>query len=149
MMKRVDRALDKGLGGWRELAFVRLVVPIPYNFVSLAAGLARGLSFREYLAATLVADAIAEAHLVALGAGLAAGAAGQWTRVLSIGIVVFGVAVLLTRRRVRAFVMRLLRPKSAEDERQDRDSQDEKDRGQGKGQVDRRADTRSGEDDTP
>ncbi len=145
VMKHVDRALDKGLGGWRELAFFRLVVPIPYNFVSLAAGLARGLSFREYLAATLVADAIAEAHVVALGAGLAAGAAGQWARVLYIGIAVFSVAALLARRRVRDAVVRLLRSKPAEDERHDRDPQDEK--GRGKGRAGRRASARSGEDD--
>ena len=39
-MARVDRIVDTGLGGWRELLFFRVVVPIPYNVVSLAAGLA-------------------------------------------------------------------------------------------------------------
>ena len=51
-MARVDRIVDTGLGGWRELLFFRVVVPIPYNVVSLAAGLAPTLTLRQYATVT-------------------------------------------------------------------------------------------------
>ena len=40
-MARVDRIIDTGLGGWRELLFFRVVVPMPITQSGhLAAGLA-------------------------------------------------------------------------------------------------------------
>jgi uncharacterized membrane protein YdjX (TVP38/TMEM64 family) len=107
--KRVDRVLDRGLGDWPELLFVRLVLPIPYNLVSLAAGLARRLPFRHYLVVTFLTASIPNVFEVGIGAGLVA---GQWTQVaLSVGLVIVGVAALLMRRSIRDVLRRVLRSK--------------------------------------
>jgi uncharacterized membrane protein YdjX (TVP38/TMEM64 family) len=147
--QRLDRVLDRGLGGWPELLFVRLVLPVPYNLVSLAAGLARRLPFRHYLVVTFLTASIPNVFEVGIGAGLVA---GQWTQVaLAVGLVVVGVAALLTRRSIRNALVRALRSKLGTGERsRDREGAHGKDRGRGRGQggeVDRPADARPGEDD--
>ena len=105
-MARVDRVLDLGLGGWRELLFVRVVVPIPFNLVSLAAGLVPKLRLR-HLVLVLSVTELPKIYLVGIGAGLAT---GEWApTAVSAGLVVIAVAALLTRRRVREALARVLR----------------------------------------
>jgi uncharacterized membrane protein YdjX (TVP38/TMEM64 family) len=104
-MERVDRMLDRGLGGWRELLFFRVVVPIPYNLVSLAAGLTPTLLFRHFVIVTFL-TAAPKVFTVGIGAGLVTGA---WVEVaVAGGLVVIAVAALLTRRRIRKALMRAL-----------------------------------------
>jgi uncharacterized membrane protein YdjX (TVP38/TMEM64 family) len=105
-MARVDRIIDTGLGGWRELLFFRVVVPIPYNLVSLAAGLAPTLTLRQYAAVTFL-TAAPKVFTVGIGAGLVT---GEWMEVaVAGGLVVIAVAAMLTRRNVREALMRALR----------------------------------------
>jgi uncharacterized membrane protein YdjX (TVP38/TMEM64 family) len=105
-MARVDRIVDTGLGGWRELLFFRVVVPIPYNFVSLAAGLAPTLTLRQYATVTFL-TAAPKVFTVGIGAGLVT---GQWMEVaVACLLVVIAVAAMLTVRSVREALMRALR----------------------------------------
>jgi uncharacterized membrane protein YdjX (TVP38/TMEM64 family) len=105
-MARVDRVVDTGLGGWRELLFFRVVVPIPYNLVSLAAGLAPTLTLRQYVTVTFL-TAAPKVFTVGIGAGLVT---GEWMEVaVAGGLVVIAVAAMLTRRNVREALMRALR----------------------------------------
>ena len=105
-MARVDRIVDTGLGGWRELLFFRVVVPIPYNFVSLAAGLAPTLTLRQYAVVTFL-TAAPKVFTVGIGAGLVT---GEWMEVaVAGGLVVISVAALLTLRSIREALMRALR----------------------------------------
>jgi uncharacterized membrane protein YdjX (TVP38/TMEM64 family) len=105
-MARVDRVIDTGLGGWRELLFFRVVVPIPYNLVSLAAGLAPTLTLRQYAIVTFL-TAAPKVFTVGIGAGLVT---GQWMEVaVAGGLVVIAVAAMLTRRSIREALMRALR----------------------------------------
>jgi uncharacterized membrane protein YdjX (TVP38/TMEM64 family) len=105
-MARVDRVVNTGLGGWRELLFFRVVVPIPYNLVSLAAGLAPTLTLRQYATVTFL-TAAPKVFTVGIGAGLVT---GEWMEVaVAGGLVVIAVAALLTRRNVREALMRALR----------------------------------------
>jgi uncharacterized membrane protein YdjX (TVP38/TMEM64 family) len=105
-MARVDGVLDRGLGGWQELLFFRVVVPIPYNFVSLAAGLAPTLRFRHYVLVTFLTTA-PKIFTVGIGAGLVT---GEWAEVVVAGgLVVVAVAALLTRRSIRKALMGALR----------------------------------------
>src|SRR5918994_582422 len=91
-MSRVDRIVDTGLGGWRELLFFRVVVPIPYNLVSLAAGLAPTLTLRQYAAVTFL-TAAPKVFTVGIGAGLVT---GKWMEVaVAGGLVVIAVAAML------------------------------------------------------
>ena len=46
---RLNGVVDRGLGGWRELLFLRVTFPAIYNLLSYAAGSTR-LPFRQYLA---------------------------------------------------------------------------------------------------
>ena len=104
-MGRVDRMLDRGLGGWRELLFFRVVVPIPYNLVSLAAGLTPTLLFRHFVIVTFL-TAAPKVFTVGIGAGLVT---GEWVEVaVAGGFVVIAVAALLTRQRIRKALMRAL-----------------------------------------
>jgi uncharacterized membrane protein YdjX (TVP38/TMEM64 family) len=104
-MGRVDRMLDRGLGGWRELLFFRVVVPIPYNLVSLAAGLTPTLLLRHFVIVTFL-TAAPKVFTVGIGAGLVT---GEWVQVaVAGGLVLIAVAALLTRRRVRKALMRAL-----------------------------------------
>lgn len=105
-MARVDRVIDTGLGGWRELLFFRVVVPIPYNLVSLAAGLAPTLTLRQYAIVTFL-TAAPKVFTVGIGAGLVT---GEWMEVaVAGGLVVIAVAAMLTLRSVREALMRALR----------------------------------------
>jgi uncharacterized membrane protein YdjX (TVP38/TMEM64 family) len=105
-MARVDRIVDTGLGGWRELLFFRVVVPIPYNFVSLAAGLAPNLTLRQYALVTFL-TAAPKVFTVGIGAGLVT---GEWMEVaVAGGLVVIAVAAMLTVPSVRNAFKRVLR----------------------------------------
>jgi uncharacterized membrane protein YdjX (TVP38/TMEM64 family) len=105
-MARVDRIVDTGLGGWRELLFFRVVVPIPYNLVSLAAGLAPTLTLRQYATVTFL-TAAPKVFTVGIGAGLVT---GEWMEVaVACVLVVIAVAAMLTVRSVREALMRALR----------------------------------------
>ena len=105
-MARVDRIVNTGLGGWRELLFFRVVVPIPYNLVSLAAGLAPTLTLRQYATVTFL-TAAPKVFTVGIGAGLVTGA---WMEVaVACVLVVIAVAAMLTVRSVREALMRALR----------------------------------------
>ena len=105
-MARVDRVVDTGLGGWRELLFFRVVVPIPYNLVSLAAGLAPTLTLRQYATVTFL-TAAPKVFTVGIGAGLVT---GEWMEVaVACVLVVIAVAAMLTVRSVREALMRALR----------------------------------------
>lgn len=104
-MERVDGVLDRGLGGWQELLFFRVVVPIPYNFVSLAAGLAPTLRLRQYVAVTFLTTA-PKVFTVGIGAGLVT---GEWMEVaLAGGLVVIAIAALLARRDIREILVHAL-----------------------------------------
>ena len=106
-MSQVDRVLDIGLGGWRELLFVRVIVPVPFNLVSLAAGLVPTLSLRSLILIISLTE-LTKIYLVGIGAGLAT---GEWwpLAVSTVGLPVIAVAALLTRRRVRDALMSVLR----------------------------------------
>lgn len=105
-MSRVDRVLDIGLGGWQELLFVRVIVPVPFNLVALAAGLVPTLRLR-HVALIISLTELPKIYLVGIGAGLAT---GQWAPLASaIGLSVLAVAALLTRQRVRKGLMRVVR----------------------------------------
>jgi uncharacterized membrane protein YdjX (TVP38/TMEM64 family) len=105
-MTRVDRVVDTGLGGWRELLFFRVVVPIPYNLVSLAAGLAPTLTLRQYATVTFL-TAAPKVFTVGIGAGLVT---GEWMEVAVAGVlVVIAVAAMLTLPSVREAFGRALR----------------------------------------
>jgi uncharacterized membrane protein YdjX (TVP38/TMEM64 family) len=104
-MARVDRIVDTGLGGWRELLFFRVVVPIPYNVVSLAAGLAPTLTLRQYATVTFL-TAAPKVFTVGIGAGLVT---GQWMEVaVAALLVVIAVLAMLTLPSVRKALKRVL-----------------------------------------
>jgi uncharacterized membrane protein YdjX (TVP38/TMEM64 family) len=106
-VSQVDRVLDIGLGGWRELLFVRVMIPVPFNLVSLAAGLVPTLSLRS-LALIIALTELPKIYLVGIGAGLAT---GEWLPVAisSVGLPVIAVAALLTIPRVREAIARTFR----------------------------------------
>src|ERR687889_1555349 len=106
-VSQVDRVLDIGLGGWRELLFVRVMIPVPFNLVSLAAGLVPTLSLRS-LALIIALTELPKIYLVGIGAGLAT---GEWLPVAisSVGLPVIAVAALLTIPRVREAIARAFR----------------------------------------
>ncbi|MGB3682833.1 MAG: VTT domain-containing protein [Rubrobacteraceae bacterium] len=106
-MAQVDKVLDAGLGGWRELLFVRVILPVPFNLVSLAAGLVPTLSLRSLILIISLTE-LTKIYLVGIGAGLAT---GEWVPVAAsaVALPVIAVAALLTRRRVREALMSILR----------------------------------------
>jgi uncharacterized membrane protein YdjX (TVP38/TMEM64 family) len=106
-MSQVDKVLDIGLGGWRELLFVRVIVPIPFNLVSLAAGLVPTLTLRSLILIISLTE-LPKIYLVGIGAGLAT---GEWLPVAisSVGLPVIAVAALLTSPRVREAIARAFR----------------------------------------
>jgi len=69
-MAHLNGVLDRGLGGWRELLFLRVTIPAAYNLLSYAAGSTR-LPFRQYLAVTTFGGIIHTSILVTLGASVA------------------------------------------------------------------------------
>ncbi|CAN5213967.1 hypothetical protein BH24ACT16_BH24ACT16_14920 [soil metagenome] len=105
-MARVNSVLDRGLGGWRELLFFRVVVPIPFNLVSLAAGLAYKLRLWHFAIITFL-TASPKIFTVGIGAGFVA---GEWLEVaVAGGLFVVAIAALLSLRRFRKAVVRALR----------------------------------------
>lgn len=106
-MSQVDRVLDIGLGGWRELLFVRVILPIPFNLVSLAAGLVPKLRLRSLILIISLTE-LTKIYLVGIGAGLAT---GEWWPIAAsaVGLPVIAVVALFTRRRVRKAIVRALR----------------------------------------
>src|SRR3712207_9240406 len=69
---RSNRVIERGLGGWRELLFLRGTFPAIYNLLSYAAGTTK-LPFRQYLAVTAFGGIIHTSILVILGASVALG----------------------------------------------------------------------------
>jgi uncharacterized membrane protein YdjX (TVP38/TMEM64 family) len=81
-------------------------VPIPYNLVSLAAGLAPTLTLRHYVTVTFL-TAAPKVFTVGIGAGLVT---GEWMEVaVAGGLVVISVAAMLTLPSVRKALTRVLR----------------------------------------
>ena len=76
----MNRVIDRGLGGWRELLFLRLTFPAIYNLLSYAAGSTR-LPFRQYLAVTAFGGII-HTSILALGASIAPSMRCAWWRTL-------------------------------------------------------------------
>lgn len=114
-MSQVDRVLDIGLGGWRELLFARVIVPVPFNLVALAGGLApETLRLRHFVLVTFP-TALPKVFLVGVGAGVATGQLAPV--VVGIIVPVIAVAALLTRRRVREALVRALRWRREEESR--------------------------------
>ncbi len=102
-MARLNRVLDRGLGGWRELLFFRVTFPAVYNLLSYAAGSTR-IPFRQYLAVTAFGGIIHTSILVTLGASVAL----SWEVRLAAyaGIAVLSVLALLGVRHLRGFLAR-------------------------------------------
>ena len=102
-MSRMNRVIDRGLGGWRELLFLRLTFPAIYNLLSYAAGSTR-LPFRQYLAVTAFGGIIHTSILVTLGASIAL---SMEVRVVAYaGIAVLSVLALFGARRLRGVLAR-------------------------------------------
>ncbi len=102
-MARLNRVLDRGLGGWRELLFFRVTFPAGYNLLSYAAGSTK-IPFRQYLAVTAFGGIIHTSILVTLGASVAL----SWEVRLAAyaGIAVLSVLSLLGVRHLRGFLAR-------------------------------------------
>jgi uncharacterized membrane protein YdjX (TVP38/TMEM64 family) len=100
---RVDRVIDRGLGGWRELLLLRITFPAIYNLLSYAAGSTR-LPFRQYLAVTAFGGIIHTSILVTLGASIAL---SMEVRVVAYaGIALLSVLALFGVRRLRGVLAR-------------------------------------------
>ena len=102
-MARLNRVLERGLGGWRELLFFRVTFPAIYNLLSYAAGSTR-LPFRQYLAVTALGGIIHTSILVTLGASVAL----SWeARVAAYaGIAVLALLALFGARHLRGVLAR-------------------------------------------
>lgn len=101
-MSCLNRVLDRGLGGWRELLFLRVTFPAIYNLLSYAAGSTR-LPFRQYLAVTTFGGIIHTSILVIIGASVALGWEARVTAYA--GIVVLSLLALFGGRRLRRSVL--------------------------------------------
>jgi uncharacterized membrane protein YdjX (TVP38/TMEM64 family) len=102
-MARLNRLLDRGLGGWRELLFFRVTFPAVYNLLSYAAGSTK-LPFRQYLAVTAFGGIIHTSILVTLGASVAL----SWEARLAAfaGIALLSVVALFGVRHLRGVLAR-------------------------------------------
>jgi uncharacterized membrane protein YdjX (TVP38/TMEM64 family) len=102
-MARVNGVIERGLGGWRELLFLRVTFPAIYNLLSYAAGSTR-LPFRQYLAVTAFGGIIHTSILVTLGASVALG----WEVRLAAyaGIALLSVLALFGVRHLRGVLAR-------------------------------------------
>jgi uncharacterized membrane protein YdjX (TVP38/TMEM64 family) len=102
-MARLNRLLDRGLGGWRELLFFRVTFPAVYNLLSYAAGSTK-LPFRQYLAVTAFGGIIHTSILVTLGASVAL----SWEArlVAFAGIALLSVVALFGVRHLRGVLAR-------------------------------------------
>jgi uncharacterized membrane protein YdjX (TVP38/TMEM64 family) len=102
-MARLNRVIDRGLGGWRELLFLRITFPAAYNLLSYAAGSTR-LPFRQYLAVTTFGGIIHTSILVTLGASVAL---SMEMRVMAYaGIALLSVLALFGVRHLRGILAR-------------------------------------------
>lgn len=100
---RMNRVIDRGLGGWRELLFLRVTFPAIYNLLSYAAGSTR-LPFRQYLAVTAFGGIIHTSILVTLGASVAL---SMEVRVVAYaGIAMLSVLALFGVRHLRGVLAR-------------------------------------------
>jgi uncharacterized membrane protein YdjX (TVP38/TMEM64 family) len=102
-MDRMNKFIDRGLGGWRELLFLRITFPAIYNLLSYAAGSTR-LPFRQYLAVTAFGGIIHTSILVTLGASVAL---SMEARVVAYaGIALLSVLALFGVRHLRGVLAR-------------------------------------------
>ena len=102
-MARLNRVLDRGLGGWRELLFFRITFPAVYNLLSYAAGSTR-IPFRQYLAVTAFGGIIHTSILVILGASIALGLEVRLAAYA--GIAVLSLLALFGVRHLRGIIAR-------------------------------------------
>lgn len=100
---RMNRVIDRGLGGWRELLFLRVTFPAIYNLLSYAAGSTR-LPFRQYLAVTAFGGIIHTSILVILGASVALSIEARV--VAYAGIALLSVLALFGVRYLRGVLVR-------------------------------------------
>lgn len=102
-MPNVQKALDRGVGGWRELLFCRMTFSAIYNILSCAAGSTR-LPFWQYLAVTTFGGIVHTGILVTIGASAAFGWEARLTAYA--GIAVLAVLALVGGRRLRGALER-------------------------------------------
>jgi uncharacterized membrane protein YdjX (TVP38/TMEM64 family) len=102
-MSHVNRIVDHGLGGWRELLFLRVTFPAIYNLLSYAAGTTK-LPFRQYLAVTAFGGIIHTSILVILGASVALGLEARLAAYA--GIALLSLLALFGVRHLRAALAR-------------------------------------------
>ena len=102
-MPNVQKALDRGVGGWRELLFCRMTFSAIYNILSCAAGSTR-LPFWQYLAVTTFGGIVHTGFLVTIGASVAFG----WEARLAAyaGIAVLAILALMGGRHLRGALER-------------------------------------------
>ena len=100
---RLNGVLDRGLGGWRELLFLRVTFPAIYNLLSYAAGTTK-LPFRQYLAVTTFGGIIHTSILVILGASVALGLEARLAAYA--GIALLSLLALFGVRHLRAALAR-------------------------------------------
>ena len=102
-MSRVSGGIERGLGGWRELLFLRVTFPAVYNLLSYAAGSTR-LPFRQYVAVTAFGGIIHTGILVTLGASVALGLEARL--VAYAGIALLSIVALFGVRHLRGVLAR-------------------------------------------
>ena len=102
-MGRINRLIERGLGGWRELLFLRVTFPAIYNLLSYAAGSTK-LPFRQYLAVTAFGGIIHTSILVTLGASVALSSEARLAAYA--GIAVLSVLALFGVRYLRDVLAR-------------------------------------------
>ena len=96
---RLNAVIDRRLGGWRGLLFLRVTFPAIYNLSSYAAGSTR-LPFRQYLAVTTFGGIIHTSILVIIGASVALG--WEARAAAYAGICMLSLLALIGGRRMRA-----------------------------------------------
>ena len=102
-MTNVQKAFDRGVGGWRKLLFCRMTFSAIYNILSCAAGSTK-LPFWQYLAVTTSGGIVHTGFLVTIGAS----ATFTWEARLAAyaGIAVLAVLALLGGRYLRGTLER-------------------------------------------
>jgi uncharacterized membrane protein YdjX (TVP38/TMEM64 family) len=99
-LARLNLLLDRGLGGWRGLLFLRVTFPAVYNLVSFAAGSTR-LPFRQYLAVTIFGGIVHTGILVTIGASVTLG--WEARAAAYAGIALLALLAMIGGRRLLAF----------------------------------------------
>ena len=102
-LARVQKVLDRGVGGWRELLFCRITFSAIYNLLSCAAGSTK-LPFWQYLAVTTFGGMVHTGFLVTIGASAALSLEARLTAYA--GIAVLAVLALLGGRYLRGILVR-------------------------------------------